>query len=89
MKTPEELMGMRVKELRKKAGLTQEELARLSYLDRSYIVSLENSHRNPTVITISRIAAGMGLRLVDYFDSPLFDELEKQEKKKNEEANSQ
>lgn len=44
------LVGKRVKELRNKLGISQEELADLAELDRTYITSVECGRRNISII---------------------------------------
>jgi ribosome-binding protein aMBF1 (putative translation factor) len=46
---------------RKKAGLTQEELARRIGADKGYISRIERGLTVPTVATLYRIASAMGL----------------------------
>ena len=49
------------------AGLTQEELAHQSGLDRSYIGGVERGERNPTLTVIEKIAKGLGISLAELF----------------------
>lgn len=51
-----------LKEARKAAGLSQEEFARKSGLGRTQVVRLESGRANPTLGTMIRIAAALGLR---------------------------
>lgn len=44
--------GQRVRELRKKRGMTQEQLSLEIFADNSYIANIENAHRD---IPLSRI----------------------------------
>ncbi|MFN2286104.1 MAG: helix-turn-helix domain-containing protein [Anaerolineae bacterium] len=53
------LFGAAVKIYRKEAGLSQEELAALSKLDRTYISGIERGVRNPTLLTIYRLATAL------------------------------
>lgn len=46
------LVGKRVKELRNKLGVSQEELADLAGLDRTYITSVESGRRNISIVNI-------------------------------------
>ena len=52
------LLRKNVKELRISKGLTQQELADLTYLSREYICDIENDKRNkhPSLSVIGRIA---------------------------------
>ncbi|MGE1061232.1 helix-turn-helix transcriptional regulator [Megasphaera paucivorans] len=49
-------IGENIKEARKKAGLTQVELAKLTNLSRSYIGDIEKNRYNPSVSTLKAIA---------------------------------
>lgn len=49
-------LGTNIKEARKKAGLTQMELAKLTNLSRSYIGDIEKDRYNPSLTTLKAIA---------------------------------
>lgn len=53
-------LGKRVRELREQEKLTQEELAERSSLDPSYISGIERGVRNPSVLSLTRLAYGLG-----------------------------
>lgn len=59
--------GEAVRNFRTAAGLTQEELADHSGLDRSYIGGIERGERNPTLSVIEKIAEGLGVTLAELF----------------------
>ncbi len=59
--------GKAVRKARTAAGLTQEELADHSGLDRSYIGGVERGERNPTLSVIEKIAEGLGVTLAELF----------------------
>jgi transcriptional regulator with XRE-family HTH domain len=48
--------GRRLKELRVSKGYSQEKLAELSDLDRTYIPGIESGKRNVSIIVIEKIA---------------------------------
>ena len=52
------LLRKNVKEIRNSKGLTQQDLADLTYLSREYICDIENEKRNkhPSLSVISRLA---------------------------------
>ncbi|MEA3077566.1 MAG: hypothetical protein QOF60_2474 [Actinomycetota bacterium] len=52
-----------MRERRKKAGLSQEELAELAGLDRSYIGQVETGRRNANLDTLSRLAIALNVDL--------------------------
>jgi transcriptional regulator with XRE-family HTH domain len=51
--------GIKVKMLRNLKGLSQEQLADLSDLDRTYISLIERGRRNPSLVNIAKIALGL------------------------------
>ena len=53
--------GQIIEDARKKANLTQEELANLVGSNKSYISRIENGKTEPKVSTFYRIAAALGL----------------------------
>lgn len=53
--------GERVRELRKKKGISQEELALACDLDRTYIGGVERGERNISLINIHIIATALGV----------------------------
>lgn len=55
--------GMRVRELRKKRGYSQEEFAAHVGMHRTYLGGLERGERNPTLTIIARIAIGLGISI--------------------------
>lgn len=50
-----------MRELRRSTGLSQEQLASASGLDRTYIGGIERGERNPTLKTIVWIADALGV----------------------------
>lgn len=56
-------LGMRVRDLRMKKSLTQVELANKCNFDRNYIGMLERGERNPSYVTLLKIAHGLGISL--------------------------
>lgn len=55
--------GQRVRDLRIKAGLSQEAFAEKCGLDRTYIGGIERGERNVALRNINEIADGLGLSL--------------------------
>jgi transcriptional regulator with XRE-family HTH domain len=51
--------GANVRDLREKSELTQERLSELSELDQTYISGIENGSRNPTILSVGRIAKAL------------------------------
>ncbi|QIK62918.1 helix-turn-helix transcriptional regulator [Leucobacter viscericola] len=57
--------GNRVKLLRTDRGLSQEALAHLAELDRTYIGGVERGERNISLDNIHRVAEALGIRARD------------------------
>ena len=62
------LVGKRVKELRNKKRINQEELADLCDLDRTYITSVECGKRNISIVNIEKIAKALNVSLSEFFN---------------------
>ena len=60
-------IGARIRELRKEQKLSQEYLAFLCDLDRTYIGSVENGKRNISIENIEKIARALKISLQDFF----------------------
>ena len=56
-----EKFASKVKALREKKGLSQEKLAEYAGLHRTYIGIVERLERNPSLISIYKIANGLGI----------------------------
>jgi transcriptional regulator with XRE-family HTH domain len=56
-------LGLAIRSSRLRAGLSQERLAELAALDRTYISGLESGRRNPALTTLQRLAAGLDVDL--------------------------
>jgi len=56
-------LGIRVREARLRAGLTQEELSFSAGVTQHYLSHAEGGHRNITVGALRRLAAEMGVTL--------------------------
>ena len=57
--------GQRVRELRTKAGLSQEAFAEKCGLDRTYIGGIERGERNVALRNINEISRGLGISLAE------------------------
>ena len=60
--------GRRVRILRKREGLSQEQFALRCGLDRTYVGGVERGERNISIVNIEKIARALGLSLRDLFD---------------------
>lgn len=54
-------LGQLIRSKRESQGLTQVELAEKSNVDRNYIGMLERGERNPSYLSLQKIAAGLGI----------------------------
>ena len=63
-----EKVGQRIKELRTKQGLSQEEFAFRCELDRTYITSLERGKRNISLTNLEKIANAFNMSLSEFFN---------------------
>lgn len=61
-------VGRRVKELRNKLGISQEKLADLVGLDRTYITSVECGRRNISIVNIEKLAKTLNVTLSEFFE---------------------
>ena len=64
-----ERIGVRIKELRKKNGLSQEKFALKVGMDRTYFASVENGKRNISIINLEKIAKGLDISLSELFEN--------------------
>jgi len=64
-----EKFGKRIKELRSEHKMTQEDLADLVGVDRSYMGFLERGEKNPTLKNIAKIAEVLKVTLSELFRS--------------------
>jgi transcriptional regulator with XRE-family HTH domain len=62
---PAQAFGKVVRELRLKAGLSQEKLGEQSDLRRTFVSYLELGDQQPTLITILKLAKGLGYSAKD------------------------
>ena len=65
-------IGKRIKELRTLRGYSQEELADLANVDRTYVNSVENGKRNISIINIEKIVKALDCSLQEFFSSQIF-----------------
>lgn len=62
------LIGKRVKELRNSLCISQEELADMAGLDRTYITSVECGRRNISIVNIEKLAIALKVSLNEFFN---------------------
>jgi transcriptional regulator with XRE-family HTH domain len=61
--TISEKFGRAVKEVREKQLMSQEKLAELAEIDRTYVSMIERGKRHPTLEVAGRIANALGMKL--------------------------
>ena len=66
-------IGKRIKELRVRQGISQEKLANLAELDRTYVTSDENGRRNISIVNIVKICKALHTPLYVFFTSDFFE----------------
>ncbi|MFC1875422.1 helix-turn-helix domain-containing protein [Chloroflexota bacterium] len=66
-KTIQHLFGERVRVLRQKQGLSQEELAYRAGIHRTYLGGIERGERNPALKNIAAMAEALEVSLFDLF----------------------
>ena len=62
-----EFFGQRVREERLKQNLSQEDLAELADLHRTYIGMIERAEKNLTLINIEKIAKALNVKIAELF----------------------
>jgi transcriptional regulator with XRE-family HTH domain len=55
--------GLAIRELRSQRGLSQERLAQLAELDRTYVSGIERGERNPSLANLLKLAAALDVRM--------------------------
>lgn len=60
-------LGMRIRYLRKKKGMSQEDLALESGVNKNYLSDVERGSRNPTIVVIEKIATALEVSLSTLF----------------------
>ena len=64
----EEKAGKRIKELRNKLNISQEELGFRSGVHRTYIASLEVGKRNVSIVTLEKIIKALEVSFSEFFN---------------------
>lgn len=68
MDNNKKLLGKRIKELRKKQGLTQEVLAELINIETTSLSGIESGRHFPSLPTLEKIAKSLNVELRSLFD---------------------
>ncbi|MFN3690472.1 MAG: helix-turn-helix domain-containing protein [Fimbriimonadales bacterium] len=70
MANAEASLGNRIRDLRKRASLSQEDLAAALRLDRTVVNKIESGVRKVTALELSEIAVALGARMTSFFEDP-------------------
>jgi transcriptional regulator with XRE-family HTH domain len=62
-----EIFAWNLKKRRKLMGLSQEKLALLSDIDRTYVQLLEKAKANPSIKLMEKLANTLGISVKDFF----------------------
>lgn len=65
-------VGQRLRQIRTNKHISQEKLASLAGLHRTYIGSVERGERNITIIKLSEICECLNMSLTEFFSDDLF-----------------
>jgi transcriptional regulator with XRE-family HTH domain len=65
-------IGTRIRQLRNAKGISQEALAHLADLDRTYITSVENGKRNISIVNIEKICKALEIPINKFFSGKEF-----------------
>ena len=61
-------LGQQVRLIRRKQGISQENLAHIAGLDRTYVGGIERGLRNPSLRNINKIAKALKVPIKDLFN---------------------
>ena len=64
-----ELLGLKIKEIRKRKRISQEKLAELVGMNTRSILRLENAQSIPTIDTLSKVTMALDVNIVDLFET--------------------
>lgn len=68
MKTTKELLGLRIRELRKSKGLSQDQLSEQIGIDAKHLSRIELGKSFPYMETLEGIAKALGVEIKDLFE---------------------
>lgn len=61
-------VGLKIKEFRKSKGLSQEKLANLAEIDRTYLPTIEKGERNVSIEILEKISKALDINIKVFFD---------------------
>lgn len=67
-------VGARIRELRLEMKISQEALANIAEIDRTYMTSVENGKRNISIISLEKIVKALDKDFPTFFNDKTFNE---------------
>lgn len=75
-----EAVGIRLNKICTEKNISINKLASISCLTQSTVQHLADGRsKNPKTLTIVRICDGLGIKLKDFYDDPIFDNIERED----------
>jgi transcriptional regulator with XRE-family HTH domain len=68
MKTVNSELGNRIRQYRKRAGLSQEKLALNAGITVSFLGDIERGHKKPSVESLEKLLTALNVSFVEFFD---------------------
>lgn len=62
-------LGSAIRRIRLEKGISQEKLALIAEVDRSYVGRVERGDNNAAVLTLIRISSALGISMADLMDT--------------------
>lgn len=64
------LVALNLRRVRVKRGISQDDLALEAGVERAYVGHLERGTRNPTILTLAKLALTLGIHPSEFFQEP-------------------
>lgn len=75
-----EAIGIRLNQICNKKNISINKLASMSCLTQSTVQHLADGRsKNPKTLTIVRICDGLGIKLKDFYNDPIFDDIDRED----------
>lgn len=75
-----EAIGIRLNQICNEKNISINKLASISCLTQSTVQHLADGRsKNPKTLTIVRICDGLGIKLKDFYDDPIFDDIDRED----------
>lgn len=65
----QKVIGLRIRELRNKTGLSQEKFSLKIEMDRTYLASVESGKRNISIVNLEKIIKGLNITFAEFFEN--------------------